>query len=258
MEAKDIAVTEQSNEMKQFNEQSQIPAQQISPMQQMLQAKEMGLTIDEMKEMMVLQKEYEANEAKKAFNLALADFKSETIEIVKDRTVSYNDTTYSHASLGNIVKIATPYMSKHGMTHRWITEQGDGGIKVTCVLSHRLGHSESTTLFSIPDASGGKNAIQAVASTITYLERYTFLAITGLAVEEQDDDGNSSGQPTQQPEVQKTPEYPQESFDKNLPKWTNLISSGKKKAQGIISTVQSQYVMTSEQRKQLLAIKVEK
>jgi hypothetical protein len=39
------------------------------------------------------------------------------------------------------------------------------------------------------DESGKKNAIQQVASTNTYLQRYTFLAITGLATKGQDDDG---------------------------------------------------------------------
>ena len=45
-------------------------------------------------------------------------------------------------------------------------------------------------MFAAPDDTGKKNSIQQVASTVTYLERYTFLSITGLAVEDQiDDDG---------------------------------------------------------------------
>ena len=143
---------------------------QLSPIQIMQQAKAAGLDVSEMREMLALQQEYEANEAKKMFNLALAEFKSETIQIVKDKNVAYGETAYSHASLGNIVKIATPYMSNHGLTHRWQTEQGEGGIKVTCILSHKAGHSESTTLFSTPDNSGGKNSIQGIGSAITYLE----------------------------------------------------------------------------------------
>ena len=66
-------------------------------------------------------------------------------------------------------------------------------IRVTCVLSHILGHSERVTLQASPDQSGGKNNIQAVGSTVTYLERYTLLAVTGLATAEQDDDGGYVG-----------------------------------------------------------------
>lgn len=62
---------------------------------------------------------------------------------------------------------------------------------MTCKITHIQGHSEETTLLAQPDASGSKNAIQAMGSTITYLERYTLLALTGLATHE-DDDGKAS------------------------------------------------------------------
>jgi hypothetical protein len=47
-----------------------------------------------------------------------------------------------------------------------------------------------------PDASGGKNTIQQIASTVTYLQRYTLLAITGVATKGQDDDARGA-QPEQ-------------------------------------------------------------
>jgi hypothetical protein len=43
-----------------------------------------------------------------------------------------------------------------------------------------------------PDDSGGKNKIQAIASAKSYLERYTLLAITGLATKDMDDDGRAT------------------------------------------------------------------
>jgi len=56
-----------------------------------------------------------------------------------------------------------------------------------------MGHSESVTLQSATDDSGKKNNIQALGSAITYLQRYTLLSITGLATEDQDDDGKTTG-----------------------------------------------------------------
>ena len=38
--------------------------------------------------------------------------------------------------------------------------------------------------------SGSKNSIQAVGSTVTYLQRYTLLAVTGLAAKGQDSDAH--------------------------------------------------------------------
>jgi len=158
--------------------------------------------MEKLEKMLELKERFDKEEARKAFTAALAAFKSEDVNIVKDRNVSFKTnagvTSYAHASLGNIVKISVPIMSKHGLSHRWLTEQLDGGIiRVTCVLTHKGGHSESTSLQAAPDDSGKKNNIQRVSSTITYLERYTYLAITGLAVEEQDDDGVGSEPPVE-------------------------------------------------------------
>jgi len=86
-----------------------------------------------------------------------------------------------------LIKI-TAELSKHGLSASWRTEQ-NGQIKVTCRISHSMGHYEETSLSADADTSGSKNAIQAVGSTITYLERYSLLAITGLATEDQDNDG---------------------------------------------------------------------
>ena len=150
-----------------------------------------GADMAQLEKFMDLKERYDANEARKAFTMALAAFKSEGVHIGKDKEVSYSGTFYTHASLGNIIDKATPILSKHGFSHRWETNQSDAGIiKVSCILTHESGHSESTSLQSAPDVSGKKNPIQAIASAITYLERYTFLAITGLAVQDMaEDDG---------------------------------------------------------------------
>lgn len=159
-----------------------------------------GADMAQLEKLLDLKERYDKEEARKAFTAALAKFKNEDVFIVKDKRVSFTnndstETSYTHASLGNIVKTAVPYLSKHGLSHRWDMNQGDGGVTVTCILTHEDGHSESTKLFSAPDTSGKKNPIQQIASAVTYLERYTFLAITGLAVEEQDDDGAAANVP---------------------------------------------------------------
>jgi len=80
-------------------------------------------------------------------------------------------------------------MSECGLSHSWRMDQDDG-IKVTCCVTHEMGHQECTSLKGAPDTSGSKNSIQAIGSTVKYLERYTLYAILGLASKEQDDDGN--------------------------------------------------------------------
>ena len=57
-------------------------------------------------------------------------------------------------------------------------------------LKHVGGHSESVSIGGPPDAGGAKNALQARASTKSYLERYTLKAICGVAEGGDDSDGN--------------------------------------------------------------------
>jgi hypothetical protein len=54
-------------------------------------------------------------------------------------------------------------------------------MEVTCILRHELGHSETASMGGKPDVGGAKSPIQARASTKSYLERYTFMAVTGQA-----------------------------------------------------------------------------
>jgi hypothetical protein len=165
------------------------PQTAITPMAMLQMAVSQNADLDKLEKLMQLQERYEKNEARKAFTQALSDFKAVGITIGKDKHVKFGNTEYNHATLGNICNILGAELSKYGLSYRWNTDQNEGKIKVTCVLMHVLGHSESVSLESGADSSGSKNSIQAIGSTVSYLQRYTLLAITGTATQEQDDDG---------------------------------------------------------------------
>lgn len=155
--------------------------------------------VAEMRELMAMHKEWDAHQAFKAYVDAMAAFKAEPMEILKRKKVSFetrdgDTTSYMHAELSDVTAVVVPALGKHGLSHRWDVKQEGGSITVTCILTHRLGHSESVTLTAAPDSSGKKNAIQQVASTVTYLERYTLLMATGMATTGMDDDGRT-GEP---------------------------------------------------------------
>jgi ERF superfamily len=169
----------------------------ITPMTMLSMAVSQGADLDKLEKLMALQERWEKNEARKAFSEALTAFKESPLIIDKDRHVKFNTskgiTEYDHATLGNICNIIGSELSKHGLSYRWNTEQNEGKIKVSCILMHIKGHSESISLEANADESGGKNSIQAIGSTVSYLQRYTLLAITGTATQEQDDDGRKGG-----------------------------------------------------------------
>jgi hypothetical protein len=154
--------------------------------------------MDKLQKLLDLKERWDANEARKAYTSAMAAFKANAPEIVKDKHVKFQTskgvTEYDHETLGNVCKEVIKGLAQHGISHRWELAQNDARVKVTCILTHAQGHSESTSLHSAPDDSGGKNSIQAIGSVVKYLERYTLLAATGLApMDAEDDDGRDSG-----------------------------------------------------------------
>lgn len=150
--------------------------------------------VAKLEQLLAVKERWEATEARKAFVAALGAFKANPPELTKNKHVSFETskgtTEYHHATLDQVSLVIGQALSQHGLSHRWETEQVDGGlIRVTCVLTHTLGHSERVTMQAGRDESGGKNSIQGLGSTVTYLQRYTLLAATGMAVKGQDDDG---------------------------------------------------------------------
>lgn len=172
-----------------------IPAN--SPMAMMLAARAQGASLEEIEKMMDLQERWQRREAEVAYNDALAAFKAEAVEIIKRKTVDFTSqkgrTHYKHAELSDVVEAVGPALSKHGFAWSWRPVQDGGTIRVTCILKHRQGHSDSVWLEAGADTSGNKNAIQAVSSTITYLQRQTLKAITGVSEKGDDDDARSGG-----------------------------------------------------------------
>lgn len=164
-----------------------------SPMEQLQYAIDNGIDLAKLEKVMELQERWEKQNAIKAFNEAMARFKANPPKIDKDRTVNYTGSKgavrYSHASLYNIVDKITSELSKYGLSASWRTQNVDKLVTVTCRISHAMGHYEETSLSALPDSSGVMNNIQSVGSTITYLQRYTLLSMTGLATADQDTDG---------------------------------------------------------------------
>jgi hypothetical protein len=172
-----------------MEEKNEIMVREDSPAGLMLKAMATpGMDLDKLEKFMVLQEKWEANQARKAYVEAMAEFKKNPPEIGKDKHVKFGNTEYNHASLGNVTGLINEALSRHGFSAAWETSQTDRGVTVTCKITHILGHSESTSLTAGSDTSGAKNAIQALGSAISYLQRYTILALCGLATHEMDDD----------------------------------------------------------------------
>lgn len=154
-------------------------------------AVESGADLDRLERLMALQERWEAKQAKQAYDAAFAAFKAEAVVILKGKAVTDGPLKgKSYAELHDVVNAVTPALSRHGLSSSWkLTRDEKEWMEVTCYLRHINGHEESVSMGGPPDTGGAKNAIQARASTKTYLERYTLKAITGLSEQNDDNDG---------------------------------------------------------------------
>lgn len=166
--------------------------------------------IEMYREAVALAKEMDAIAARKAFDNAMADAKAAIPTIRKNREVAAPDKgekkgpKYRFEDLAEIARTIDPILGEHGLSYRFkVSSEINQPIRVTCIVSHRAGHFEETTLTAGRDDGPGRNAIQQIGSTITYLQRYTLKAALGLAAS-QDDDGRTS-EPEAEPEVYTPP-----------------------------------------------------
>lgn len=165
----------------------------VTPMEMLDRALSSGASPETLERLMGLQERWEANQAKKAFDAAMAGAKSEIPVISKSRKVDFTTakgrTNYQYEDLGEIARTIDPILSRYGLSYRFRTRSAvNEPVEVTCIVSHELGYSEENTLSAGRDDSGNKNSIQQIGSTITYLQRYTLKAALGLAAA-RDDDG---------------------------------------------------------------------
>lgn len=149
---------------------------------------EKGADIDKLEKLMDLQDRYESKNARKAFFIALSKFQSELPIIQKRGNVSFNQTNFDFARIEDIAKAIKPFLVTNGLSYRFEMSSDNGFFKVICIVNHIEGHEERSEMEALADSSGKKNGIQQIASTQSYLKRYTMTAALGIVVGGEDDD----------------------------------------------------------------------
>ena len=234
-------------------------------------ALENGSNIETLERVMTLYEKGQALQARQQFNHAFAAFQKELPPVKKTKSASFptrngGTMSYTYASLDDVVKAAQPVLHKFGLSY-WF-EQSEREIqrevevspgqtetrtatlvKITCHLCHVSGHSISNSIASPIDTSGNKNVIQQIASTSTYLKRYSLSGVLGLACTDEDMDGYAPDIPVQTPS-----HYPEDDFQRNLPDWTTRIESGRNTVVEILTSMNSKAAPTPAQVKTLNAI----
>jgi len=169
-----------------------------SPLTMIDKALDRGADVAILEKLLQLEERHRDNLARRAFDSAIAAAKAEIPAIRKNKKVDFTSakgrTNYSHEDFSEIARTVDPILSRHGLNYRFRSAQDGQTVTVTCILSHRDGHREETTLSCGADHSGNKNPSQAIGSAATYLQRYTIKIALGLAASEDDDARGTASQ----------------------------------------------------------------
>ena len=164
----------------------------VTPNQMLMAAVEKGADLDQMSKLMDLQDRWEVKQSKSEYLQAMSDFQANCPVIVAKKA-GHN---YKYAPLGDIISQVKDLLQVNGLSYRFEQSQSDNQITVTCVVSHRSGYSEQMTMSGAPDTGKAKSGIQATASTVTYLRRYTLTGALGIVTADEDSDGRVASSKT--------------------------------------------------------------
>lgn len=165
-----------------------VPSEPATPMSLIKLALGKGMAVENLGKLMDLQERHERNEAAKEFAVAIADFQAEMPAVLKGNPV--NDKSgklmYTFASHEDIMEIAQPILSKHGIAVTFDTEiTPDKLMKTTCHV--RVGiHVEHTTMaLALPQIPNANDA-QKAGGALSYGQRYAMKAALNIRITGED------------------------------------------------------------------------
>lgn len=158
-----------------------------------------GVSADTMERLLAMRTKLREEQAKEAFDRALADFQSECPQVKKTKQVFNKDgrtVRYRYAPLEHIIDQVKGALTKHGFSYTLDAKVEPGWVEAICVATHSQGHSKPSS-FKVPvEKDAFMNEQQKFASALTFCKRYAFCNAFGiLCCDEDDDSVSASPQP---------------------------------------------------------------
>lgn len=154
--------------------------------------------VDKLAALLDLKLRWEAAESKKKFDEALEIFRRNKAVIQKTKEVRIatkdgGEMIYHHAELDKASEIIDEALAAVGLSYTWKPDVGPEGKPKMALVLRGFGHTEEMGgLVGPPDLSGGKNAMQAIGSSTSYLARYVLMYSLGIVPKNTDDDGRAA------------------------------------------------------------------
>lgn len=167
----------------------------LEPQSLLMKAIEGGASIETLERLVALAKEVQGEQAREAWHQAMAEFQRRCPTVKKSATAKIftgkGAYTYHYAPLDEILATCRELLGELGLSVSWRSKMEPNRVIVSCRIAHVLGHAEESGDVAMPipggDDRSGANAAQRVGIALTYARRYSFIAVAGLAPEDDDD-----------------------------------------------------------------------
>lgn len=161
-------------------------------------AKDPAVDVAKLDALLKMQREMEAEQARRAFLDAYTELSAVLPRVKKNGTIDLGKGkgAIPFARWEDMDRLLRPLLTERGFTLSFDStpRPGDGGgLIVTGKLEHRLGHARTASMPLPLDTGPGRNNLQAVGSTLSYGKRYCAEMLLNLVREGEDDDGKLGG-----------------------------------------------------------------
>ena len=183
---------------------------------------------------------------------AMSAFQSklESVEKTKD---GHN---YKYATLGKCIDAAKPLLAENGLSViQLMGDDGKGNATMETVLGHSSGeYISNSCIIPIAKLSGGSasNPAQVIGASVTYIRRYAYAAIIGLAQEDDDAGSATKGEPQHKVDHDK-PWYNEPEYLRDLQGITDAIRNGTS-PDAVIKQLADNYKVSNEYRNKIKSI----
>lgn len=157
-------------------------------------AVEKGANVETIERLMAVRRELNAENAKAAFDAAMAAFQAECPVIDRPKSVATNSgqKAYSYAPFEHIIAKVKPFLQRHGFSYTLDTDTASaaGWVIAKCRVTHSAGHvAESTAKFPLGTKTGIMSETQVYASALTFASRRVFCNAFGIVTSGEDVNG---------------------------------------------------------------------
>ena len=177
-----------------------VEQEQSTPMTLIAQAIQNNIPVETMEKLMDLHDRWEAKQAKKAYDDAMAKFQAECPVIKKTKKVyeknqenvaeNLRKVRYSFAPIDSIIDQTKDHISKNGFSYTTLIENDDKSLTATVIVKHFAGHTEQSK-FTVPIGTESfMSDPQKYGARATFAKRYAFLNAFGIMTGDEDTDAN--------------------------------------------------------------------